>query len=139
MTEETEGTQVKPWGADGRFVKGDTRINRKGRPKAFHATREIAQTIADEIQLDEDGKQVIVGGAALTKMEAILRNWADSDDLAKQRAFVEYAVGRVPQETDLTVSRGDDDIVPDEVWAQRIADIEKQFADPDQAVIVDAE
>ena len=44
-----------------KFVKGDPRINRKGRPKSFNALRELAQQIAHETA-KSDGKDVILGG-----------------------------------------------------------------------------
>lgn len=39
------------------FVKGDPRINRKGRPKGFDQLRALAQQIAAEVgATDADGK-----------------------------------------------------------------------------------
>ena len=79
------------------FVKGDPRINRKGRPKSFDALRELAQMIAHERAgvISRDGHE-------LTVAEAILRQWAQSKNPQLQRAFIEIAFGKVPDRTELT-------------------------------------
>jgi hypothetical protein len=78
------------------FVKNDPRINRKGRPKGFDAFRRAAQAIAHEMVTDSDGNKIMC-------IEALLRSWAKSKDPVLQKAFVEYAFGKVPDklETDL--------------------------------------
>lgn len=73
----------------GSFVKGDKRINRKGRPKDFASLRVLAQQIAHEEVTQS-------GGDARTVTELILRKWAGSNDARLQMAFVEYAFGKVP-------------------------------------------
>ena len=45
----TENENRKP---GGKFVKGDPRINRNGRPKSFDALRALAQEIAHEVEND---------------------------------------------------------------------------------------
>jgi len=77
------------------FTKGDPRINRKGRPRSFDELRKLAQAIAHEEVTDAEGN-------TMSCVEAILRAWAISDEPQLQRAFVEYAFGRVPDklETD---------------------------------------
>lgn len=80
------------------FVKGDPRINRKGRPKSFDALRQLAQQIAHEVaQAKGGGPLTNDNGQAVTIAEAILRQWAASGDARKQQAFIEYAFGKVPQ------------------------------------------
>ena len=81
--------QLKP------FVKGDPRINRKGRPKSFDALRELAQSIAHERITD-------VNGHGATVAEMILRKWASSNNPQLQRAFIEVAYGKVPDKVELT-------------------------------------
>jgi hypothetical protein len=76
-----------------RFKKGDPRINRKGRPKSFDALRELAQQIAHEA--------VIVGDKKFTVAEAILRQWAQSKNPQLQRAFIEIAYGKVPDNVEV--------------------------------------
>ena len=61
----------------GRFVKGDPRINRKGRPKTFDAFRELAQQISHEPAIS-DGQKLEINGHVVTVAEAILRRWAAS-------------------------------------------------------------
>lgn len=87
------------------FQKGDKRINRKGRPRSFDALRELAQQVAHEaVPLkDKDGQPT---GASMTVVEAILRQWAQSKNPQLQRAFIEVAFGKVPDElnVDATVN-----------------------------------
>lgn len=68
------------------FKKGDPRINRSGRPKSFDQFRHLAQEIACE------------GGNA----EKILRRWYSSAEPSLQKAFIEYAFGKVPDKIEAT-------------------------------------
>ena len=77
------------------FVKGDPRINRKGRPKSFDALRALAQEIAHEEALS-GGQPIVINGHKVTATEAILRQWATSKNPQLQRAFLEIAYGKVP-------------------------------------------
>ena len=77
------------------FVKNDPRINRRGRPKGFDAFRRKAQEIACEKVIDERG-------ISMTCAEAVLRSWARSEEPALQRAFIEYAFGKVPDKLEST-------------------------------------
>ena len=79
----------------GSFKKGDPRINRKGRPKSFDALRELAQQIAQE------STGLVVNGKTITVIEAILRQWAQSKNPQLQRAFIEVAFGKVPDNIEL--------------------------------------
>ena len=89
--------EKKPGGITGKgFVKGDPRINRKGRPKSFDALRELAQQIANEPLTSADGK------IKLTRVEMIMRDWALSKNYQLQKAFIEIAFGKVPDQLDIT-------------------------------------
>ena len=81
----------------GTFKKGDPRINRKGRPKSFDALRELAQQIAHETA-QKDGQPLVIEGHKVTVAEAILRKWVQSGNPQLQRAFIEIAFGKVPDE-----------------------------------------
>lgn len=70
------------------FVKGDSRINKNGRPKAFDFIRELAQKIGSEVEPVIKGKP-----NALTNAEIVLRQLMMRDG-AK---FIEVAYGKVPQ------------------------------------------
>ena len=83
------------------FVKGDPRINRKGRPKSFDALRTLAQDIAHE-KAKAGGNTVVIDGHSVTVAEAILRQWAQSKNPALQQKFIEVAFGKVPQAVDIT-------------------------------------
>src|SRR5262249_54865920 len=86
---ETQKHGLKP------FVKGDPRINRKGRPRSFDELRKLAQGIAQEAVTTSRG-------ARITLAEAILRSWAESKEPQLQKAFMEYAFGKVPDKPDAT-------------------------------------
>ena len=90
-TTENSGKRGKP------FTKGDPRINRKGRPKSFDALRELAQEIAHEKAKNSDGKVIVHDGHAVTVAEAIMRKWASSNNPQLQKAFVEIAFGKPPE------------------------------------------
>jgi len=91
----------------GRFVKGDPRINRKGRPKSFDALRELARQIAHEKARMKNKKTgqvepVVINGHAVTVAEMILRQWSQSKNPKMQQHFIEIAFGKVPQNIDVT-------------------------------------
>lgn len=90
----------------GRFTKNDPRINRKGRPKTFDALRELAQQIAHETARKPDGEPLVIEGHAVTVAEAVMRQWATSKNPQLQRAFVEYAFGKVPDKQEVTGADG---------------------------------
>jgi len=91
-------TEKQLGGATGKgFVKGDKRINRKGRPKSFDAARALAQSIAHEEVTNSKGDTVTV-------TEAILRQWAASKDPRLQMYFFEVAYGKVPNENKTEIS-----------------------------------
>ena len=93
-------------GATGKgFVKGDPRINRKGRPKTFDAARELAQAIAHEVA-KAGGEDLVIDGHRVTVIEAIMRQWATSKVPALQQAFVEYAYGKPPTKTEIAGPEG---------------------------------
>jgi hypothetical protein len=74
----------------GQFKTGDPRINRKGRPKSFDALRELAQQIANEPIISADGQ------TKMSRVEMVMRSWALSKNYQLQRAFIEIAYGKVP-------------------------------------------
>lgn len=74
------------------FAKGhDPRRNLKGRPKSFDEVRALAQELANE--KETNGKPAIVN---------VLRRWKNSIEPSLQRAFVEYAFGKVPDKIEAT-------------------------------------
>ena len=78
------------------FDKRKHQINRKGRPKSFDDLRALAKQIANEKIESKDGKQV------MSRVELIMRQWAGSGNDKLARAFIEYAYGKVPDETKLS-------------------------------------
>jgi hypothetical protein len=72
------------------FAKGDSRINRSGRPKSFEELRRAAQRIASENVID-------AAGNSFSRIESILRQWSRSKQPALQLAFVAYAYGKPPE------------------------------------------
>lgn len=83
------------------FKKGDPRINRLGRPKTFSALKELAQQIAHETA-KAGGADVVIEGHRATVAEMILRQWAMSKNPQLQKAFIEVAFGKVPDNVDIT-------------------------------------
>lgn len=79
-----------------RFVKGDKRINRGGRPKDFDMLRKLAQQIAGEALPTKEGE------AAITRVTALLRVMSSSKAPADRRTFLEYAYGKPKDEIDVT-------------------------------------
>jgi hypothetical protein len=71
------------------FVKGDSRINRRGRPAGFDEMRKLALQLACETVTDNRGRR-------MSCAEAILRSWVHSKEPQAQILFVQYAFGRVP-------------------------------------------
>jgi hypothetical protein len=82
------------------FVKGDPRINRKGRPKTFDKFRALAISIATEQATDKNGNPILWNGKPVTNAELMLRMWLTDKKL--QKDFAEVAFGKVPQNIDLT-------------------------------------
>jgi len=81
------------------FVKGDPRINRKGRPKSFDALRALAISIAREDATDKKGEPLIWAGKPVTYAEFVLRSWIF--DRNHQKDFIEAAFGKVPDKLDV--------------------------------------
>ena len=86
------------------FKKGDPRINRKGRPKDFDGLRELARQIADEPITEVNGHKATVA-------EMILRKWATSQNALLQRAFIEVAYGKVPDNIQISGPGGGPQVI----------------------------
>ena len=92
---------ANPTGKGG-FQERKHQINRKGRPRTFDALRELALQIAHETGTKDNGEPLIVKDHIATVAELILRQWAASKRPELQRAFIEIAYGKVPDELKAT-------------------------------------
>jgi hypothetical protein len=87
------------------FVKGDSRINRKGRAvNGFDQLRKEWQKIWNEIMLDDKGQPIIDAetGKQLTRIKARMRIATSSRNHQEFRTALEYAYGKVKEEVDVT-------------------------------------
>lgn len=82
------------------FVKGDMRINRKGRPKDFAKLRALAVDMASEPALDKNGNPILIHGKPVTNAQLVLYQWLT--DKKHQKDFMEVAFGKVPTNIDVT-------------------------------------
>ena len=82
------------------FVKGDTRINRKGRPKSFDALRAYVLEVGNEIVSSKDGS------VQTTRIQGIVRDWLTSGNFQKQKAILEIAFGKVPDKVEVSGKDG---------------------------------
>lgn len=79
------------------FVKGDPRINRKGRPhrpKSFDQLRDLAVKLAHETVTTQQGE--------MTAVEVILRQMAK--DPKQREIFLQYAFGKIPDKLEVNNS-----------------------------------
>ena len=77
------------------FGKGFNPLrNRNGRPKNFDHFRALAISLSQE--------PVKVGDKTIPAAEALLRRWRDSNEPILQKAFAEYAFGKVPDKLEAT-------------------------------------
>lgn len=77
------------------FVKGDPRINRKGRPKSADALKELIQSILHEAATNAAGEKIIIDGHAATNLEIIIRSMMRNPRHVEM--LLDRAYGRVPQ------------------------------------------
>lgn len=75
------------------FKKGDSRINRKGRPKDFDKLRELVKSIGHEAHPSGEGDTVV--------SEKIRRMYA-SDNPRDSEIILAYGWGKVKDEVDVT-------------------------------------
>lgn len=94
--------QLKP------FVKGDPRINRKGRPKSIGMLREMAKEIVNEeieVKGPSKGRGKPRDIIKKTRLELLMEDWATSNSFSKQRTIVELGYGKL--DADIQEDAGD--------------------------------
>jgi hypothetical protein len=107
MSDETCSNTTKnnagkmPGGITGKgFVKGDPRINRKGRPRTFDQLRRLAISILSEPAKGADGQPIVIDGHIATNVEIILRTAMRSPRFAQ--LLLEVAYGKVPDRVEVS-------------------------------------
>jgi hypothetical protein len=80
--------------SNGRFVKGDPRIWRKGRPRKFDQWRNLTIEVLREPARDKNGEPIIIDGHIATNAEMIARSWLS--DKKRQPDLIAAAFGKVP-------------------------------------------
>jgi hypothetical protein len=107
MSDETRSNTTKnnagkmPGGITGKgFVKGDPRINRKGRPRTFDQLRKLAISILSEPAKGADGQPIVIDGHIATNVEIILRTAMRSPRFAQ--LLLEVAYGKVPDRVEVS-------------------------------------
>jgi hypothetical protein len=107
MSDETCSNTTKnnagkmPGGITGKgFVKGDPRINRKGRPRTFDQLRKLAISILSEPAKGADGQPIVIDGHIATNVEIILRTAMRSPRFAQ--LLLEVAYGKVPDRVEVS-------------------------------------
>ena len=84
----------------GRFVKGDPRINRKGRPRTFDQLRRLALSLLNEPAKGPDGRPLVIDGHVATNVEIILRSAMRNPRFAQW--ILEVAYGKVPDKVEVS-------------------------------------
>ena len=99
--EEKPGAQVGGGSTNrGRFVKGDPRINRKGRPRTFDQLRRLALSLLNEPAKGPDGRPLVIDGHVATNVEIILRSAMRNPRFAQW--ILEVAYGKVPDKVEVS-------------------------------------
>jgi len=84
----------------GRFVKGDPRINRKGRPRTFDQLRRLALSLLNEPVKGPDGQPLVIDDHIVTRVELILRGAMNNPRFAQW--ILEVAYGKVPDRVEVS-------------------------------------
>ena len=85
------------------FVKGDPRINRKGRPKNSDQLKALGMSLLHEPARDKNGNPVVVDGHIATNLEMMLRRMIG--DPRQAQDLLDRVFGKTPQAVQHT---GDD-------------------------------
>lgn len=93
-------TAPNPTGKGG-FVKGDKRINRKGRPKTFDKLRAMVQeTLNGDLKIKKPTGETV----ETTRLRLMLESMTTGGNPADHRLLLEYGFGKVKEEVDVNLT-----------------------------------
>lgn len=111
-------TPKQPGGITGKgFVKGDPRINRKGRPKNSDQLKALGMSLLHEPAKDKNGQPVVIDGHVATNLEMILRRMMS--DKRQSSDLLDRVFGKPAQPVQL--SGPDDGPIPVDLVNYRAA------------------
>lgn len=98
-------TDVKHRRGNGKpFVKGDPRINRKGRPRTADQAKALILAILHEPATDKNGNIIVKDDHIVTKAEMVFREWLKRPETQKE--LIDRAFGKTKDNVEISGKDG---------------------------------